>query len=295
MTCARIIATLHAAMIACILGGAAPAAAADEMSKEACVEAHSQGQDAREQGKLSLARKLFLTCAQSSCPALVQSDCARFADELERYQPSLSFAARDGRGNDLPDTSVYLDEALIATRLDDGRPREVDPGRHVVRFSHGGRDQVVAIVVGSGEKGRTIVGTFDLGPAAPASGASSEPSTASAPRRRRSLGPRLMLGAAAAVTATGIVLAVTGLVRVPSNCSLSSHDCAAPPGDKSLDEASKAVRLSNVGWSIGGIGAAALAGGLMWYAKDAKGERRERIVAPWFAPSAAGAQLRGRL
>ena len=38
-------------------------------SKEECLDAHSKGQDAKEQGKISLARKLFLTCAQTSCPA----------------------------------------------------------------------------------------------------------------------------------------------------------------------------------------------------------------------------------
>src|SRR5690606_26319916 len=91
-------------------------ALADEASKEQCLESHSRGQDAKQQGKVTLARKLFMTCAQASCPSLVQSDCARFADELERVQPSLSFAARDGRGNDLPDTTVYVDGGLVLTR-----------------------------------------------------------------------------------------------------------------------------------------------------------------------------------
>ena len=40
-----------------------------EISKETCLESHSRAQDAKEQGKLSLARKLFMTCAQSACPS----------------------------------------------------------------------------------------------------------------------------------------------------------------------------------------------------------------------------------
>src|SRR5262245_47824425 len=92
------------------------AARADEVSKEVCIDSHSKGQDARQQGKMSLARRLFMTCAQSACPALVQDDCARYADELDRLQPVLSFAARDAAGNDLPDTAVYIDEELLMTR-----------------------------------------------------------------------------------------------------------------------------------------------------------------------------------
>ena len=104
--------------IALAIAALSAPALADSMSKEQCLDAHSRGQDARDQGKISLARKLFLSCAQSSCPGAVQSDCARFADELTRMQPSITFVARDGAGADLPDTTVYVDGALIVTRLD---------------------------------------------------------------------------------------------------------------------------------------------------------------------------------
>ena len=134
---------------------------AGDLSKEECLDAHSNGQDAKEQGKISLARKLFLTCAQSSCPSLVQGDCARFADDLSRMQPTISFAARDSAGADLPDTTVYIDDVLVVTRLDDGKPHDVDPGKHVMKFTNGGHDQVVTVVIGAGEKGRTVVGTFE--------------------------------------------------------------------------------------------------------------------------------------
>ena len=82
-------------------------ALAEPLSKEACIDAHSRGQDAREQGRLTLARKLFLSCAQSSCPVAVQTDCARFADDLTSLQPTVNFVARDAAGNDLPNTTVY--------------------------------------------------------------------------------------------------------------------------------------------------------------------------------------------
>src|SRR5512146_1522989 len=130
-----------------------------QLSKESCVDAHSRGQDAREQGKISLARKLFLTCAQGSCPSAVQNDCAKFADDLTNLQPTIVFVARDGNGNDLPETTVYVDGALVLTTLD-GKPHDVDPGNHIVKFENGGKDQVVTVVIGSGEKGRTVAAKF---------------------------------------------------------------------------------------------------------------------------------------
>ncbi len=94
----------HVLAMALVLVGASSAFAGD-LTKEECVDAHSKGQDAKEQGKLSLARKLFLTCAQTSCPSVVQGDCARFADDLSRMQPSMTFAARDGSGYGVMKTS----------------------------------------------------------------------------------------------------------------------------------------------------------------------------------------------
>jgi hypothetical protein len=277
--------------------GAGSLAAAEDMSKEACLEAHGRGQDAREQGKLSLARTLFVSCAQAGCPALVQSDCARLADELQRFQPWLSFAARDSQGNDLPDAIVYVDDVLVATRLADGRPYDVDPGKHVVRFLHGGRERVVTIVVGSGEKGRTVLGTFET-----TTSASSEPQrperARDAPARKtHARGARTLIATSVAVIAGGAALGIVGLTRLPSNCTLSKHECAAPPGDVSFEDAAKAVKLANAGWGLAGVGAAGLTVGLIWFLKSGKveSEGRNGQVTVWALPEGAGLSLRGRM
>src|SRR5215468_1595680 len=80
------------------------AAQAAPPTKDECVDAHSKGQDARDNGQFSQAGRLFLVCAQSACPEVVRNDCARFADELERLQSTVTFAARDEAQNDLLDT-----------------------------------------------------------------------------------------------------------------------------------------------------------------------------------------------
>ena len=274
--------------------------AAGEVSKEACLTAHSRGQDAHEQSKLSLARKLFLTCAQAGCPALVRDDCARAVDDLARMLPTLSFAARDRSGADLPDTAVYVDELLTATRLDDGKPYEVDPGKHVIKFVHGGTDHVVTIVVGAGEKGRSVVATFggaersprDAGPL----GVSRTPVTAGdRPARVSTRDPAPSRGGAKVVMALGGIIAVgggaigvIGLAKVPSRCSFSTHECAASPGDPVFGQAGSAVRITNVGLLTAAIGLTALTGGIVWYLTAEPRKKERRVVAPWITPEAGG-------
>jgi hypothetical protein len=287
-------------LAAALLAASASTAIAGGMSKEDCIDAHSRGQDAREQGKISLARKLFLTCAQSTCPALVQGDCAKYADDLTQQQPSLTFAARDANGNDLPDTTVYVDDTLIVTRLDDGKPHDADPGKHVVKFSNGGRDQVVTVILNAGEKGRTVVGTFPAAPgapggASPAGGCAAQVAKAG-PEVHHPMGAKVVTGLGAVGVVAGTALYFIGGSRVPSNCSTSSHQCIGPANDPSLKTASDAVHTSNLGMVIGGIGGAALVGGLVWYFKgESKDEAPHVVAAPWVSPNGAGFAVTGPL
>jgi hypothetical protein len=278
-------------LISLVIIGAAPIAAAD-LTKEECVEAHSKGQDAREQGKLSLARKLFMTCAQPVCPALVQGDCARFADDLGWSQPSLTFAARDAAGNDLPDTTVYVDDILVVTRLDDGRPHDVDPGKHIVRFTNGGHEQTVTVVVGAGEKGRPIVASFGGGKA----GAGGAPPEHKEPMVKHPTGARFLIIGGTAGAVGGLTLGIIGLARMPAGCSLSSHQCSAAPGDPVFGNASGAARMVNYGWVLGSAGIAALAGGIVWYTRGSETVKESNtVVSPWFGPGSAGLAVAGAL
>ncbi len=270
-------------------------ALADDQPKEACIDAHSRGQDAREQGRISLARKLFLSCAQSTCPALVQGDCARFADDLTRMQPTLSFVARDGGGADLPDTTVYIDGALVVTRLDDGKAHDVDPGPHTIKFIHDGKDQVQTLVVGAGEKGRTVSATFGT-VLLPSPGGAAKLQARRGPLTTHPLGAKVVIGFGAAMVLGGGTLGIYGLTRVPSNCSISTHQCAAPPGDPSFADASSAIGLSNIGWVVSAVGVVAIAGGVAWYVGGKHTETETSVVAaPWVTPDAAGFAVMGHL
>ena len=264
-------------------------------SKDECVEAHGRGQDQREKGQLVRARQTFMSCAQSSCPNLIQGDCARFGEELSRLVPSVSFGARDARGGDLAATSVYVDDALVATRLDDGRSFDLDPGKHVVRFVHDGGETTLKVVLSQGDRGRSVVATFadvNAGPG-PVKEAPAAPSAPSRP-----VLPLVVAGVGAVALVTGGVMMAVGLHQVPSGCSVSSKECAAPPGDPSFAAASQGVSFANVGLGIGLGGAVAMVSGLVWYvAQPAQAPRiqtgRRGVLQPWIGRGAGGLAMSG--
>jgi hypothetical protein len=249
-------------------------------TKEECVDAHGRGQDQREAGHLSLARDSFAVCSQPACPALVQSDCAQFSEELARLSPSVTFAARDQHDDDLPETEVYVDGALIAHRLDEGRTYDIDPGKHAVRFVDGNRSVLLNVVVSEGEHGRNLIAKFvdPSEPPQPAATSSAIRYTASpvADREpRRAVFPLVVAVAGGAALTTGAVLMGLGLGKVPRNCSLGSHECIAAPGDAAFQNAHDGVALATTGLAVAITGAVIGIGGLVWYfAETPKFERR---------------------
>jgi hypothetical protein len=285
----------------------ASAAKAAPPTKDECVDSFGKGQDAREAGQLSQAGKLFLSCAQPACPALVQSECARAADDIARLQPSVTFAARDSAQSDLPDTAVFVDSAPVAARLGDGKAHEVDPGRHEVRFVHAGKEVTLTVVVNQGEKGRGVVGVFPA-PAAAAPAASTSTSAAPAPAAaldapvmKRSSGPLVLVGLGAAAMIAGGVLVGVGLTKIPAGCSLTTNQCAAPPKDPVFAEASRGVTMANLGAVLGGAGGAAFVGSLIWYfaqtphAAERAPSTASRSLTPWIGPGGAGLAFSGAL
>ncbi len=284
------------------------AAKAAPPTREECVDSFGKGQDAREAGQLSQAGKLFLACAQPACPALVQSDCARFADEIARLQPSVTFAARDGAQNDLPETSVFVDGTQVTARLGDGKAHEVDPGRHEVRFVHAGKEVTVTVVVNQGEKGRGVVGLYPAPPGStPAPAAPPAPIVMTpilpapardVPEMKRSSGPLVLVGLGAAAMVGGGVLVGVGLSKVPATCSLSTNQCAAPPKDPVFGQAASGVSMANLGGIIGGVGGATFVGSLIWYfaqTPHATSSTASRSLVPWVGPGGAGLSLSGAL
>ena len=264
-------------------------------AKDECVDAHGRGQDARGKGQLTRARQLFLACAQSSCPSLIQGDCARFGEDIERLLPTVSFVARDSRSVDLPNTSVYVDDVLLTSRLDDGRIFEVDPGKHVIRFAHDGKETTLKVVLNQGEKGRVLAASFASAstPAPPTTATSTSTSTSTTPAPpapSRSIFPLVVAGFGGAALVTGGVLFALGINKVPANCSVASKDCAAPPGDAAFNDAHNGMSMANVGAGVAIGGAVVLLTGLVLYltSRPTATTTTGQLVQPWATRGASG-------
>ena len=120
----------------------ATAAAQDELStKRACAASYEQAQRLRQDGKLLEAREEAVQCAQSTCPALLTSDCARWVDELDQALPSVIVDARDEAGKELPGLRVILDGRELPQQRS-GLAFSLNPGPHRFRFQAAGHAPV---------------------------------------------------------------------------------------------------------------------------------------------------------
>ncbi len=146
--------TLAAVSLASAALGAARGARADDVAE--CVSAAEEGQSLRSAHLLRAARMRLLACSQTTCPAVVRSDCAGWLAEVEKLLPTVVLEARDANGADLVDVQVFVDDQLLTDRLD-GLSVAVDPGIHQFRFERPGVPAVLQqAVIREGEKGRTI-------------------------------------------------------------------------------------------------------------------------------------------
>jgi hypothetical protein len=137
-----------------LVGAMALASAPASADDAACIAASEGSLALRQQGKLHEALKQLATCAQSSCPGEVATECARRIDDIKGAMPTLILTAKDGSGNDLYDVKVSMDGAPLETTLD-GRPVGIDPGEHVFVFELAGQPPVEKrLVLREGEHDR---------------------------------------------------------------------------------------------------------------------------------------------
>jgi hypothetical protein len=129
----------------------------------ACIAAHTNGQELRTQKRLVDARAQFLACAVNECPELVRKDCTQFLAEVTASTPTLVLAAIENGQQDLTGVSVDLDGEPLMSALD-GSAVPVDPGEHRLTFrTADGRVNEYRIVARENEKGRRVVAQFTSG------------------------------------------------------------------------------------------------------------------------------------
>lgn len=141
-----------AAFAAATLFAGGPAHAADD--RETCASAADQAQQLRDEGKYRRAREQMLICARDVCPAPIKRDCLEWLSSLEQVAPTIVISAKDGN-SDVTDVKVSMDGTSITERLD-GKPFPVDLGEHVIKFEYQGKQKEEKVLIGAGQKVRTI-------------------------------------------------------------------------------------------------------------------------------------------
>ncbi|HWP07689.1 MAG TPA: hypothetical protein VNN72_18185 [Polyangiaceae bacterium] len=176
-TPARLLSFFFAAAI--VLVG--PPALAEDM-KLKCIQANTDAQSLRREGKLSAAREQLRMCSESKCPSLVSADCIKRLDELENAQPTVIFDVFDASGHELNEVTVTVDGRNLLDRLG-GTAVAVDLGEHVVTFAVEGRPAVTQkLTFREGEKSRHVrVAVADAPGSAAAVAPAAEPAASQEP------------------------------------------------------------------------------------------------------------------
>ena len=302
-----------------LLGSSAPVALA-ETPKEACLASADQGQSLRDDGKYSLAREQFQTCARPECPKLVHDQCTEWLRQLDDSTPTVVFAAKDDQGGDASSARVLVDGRPVPTGID-GKPVSLDPGAHDIRFERDTPSQSVAlhVVLRTGEKNREIAGQFpaaEVTPSvaeSPGPGASNPPQTPplSDERRHASNSGRnavsiSLLGAGVVGIGLGAFFGVksqsdksdaAGLRQqvMPNQCQAPSASPICQQLSDKVDAQNRDALVSDVLYVAGGVFAAgAVATFFLWpSAGSAAHAATTSWVAPFIEPTRAGVRVGG--
>jgi hypothetical protein len=226
---------------------------------DACVDAAEQAQRLRRDGKLRGARERLMTCSQAQCVSAVRADCTKWRADLEAMMPSVVIRAVDGEGADLADVRVYVDDELIAARLD-GNDLPVDPGEHEFRFVRERSAPVQQrVLVRQGEQRRILSVVFPepVHPPAPPLVARSG---AQGDFHIEAAWPITVLGVGLGALAVASTLWISGAIdhaSMASSCA-PTHTCLP-------SEVDSAHRTLVIGDVVGGagLGLLAIGGGLL--------------------------------
>jgi hypothetical protein len=226
----------------------------------ACVEAVERGQSLRDKVKLIEAKAAFLACASSSCPEIIQRDCAQWVAELEPRIPTVILTASDASGRELVYARVTVDGEPFVDRLD-GIARAINPGIHTLRIEpKDGVPLEQLVVIREAEKYQNP--HFMLSPSpvakpapAPSTGASEAahvhdavgPSSVTAAPSAWRTGAVASISVAAVAAASFTGFAIAGTVDVNNLRSSCSPHC--PPS--SVDAAGHYLQAADVSLAVG--------------------------------------------
>jgi hypothetical protein len=275
---------------------AASARTAAASPKEVCIAAATDGQRTRDDGRWLEAKEQFLTCAAATCPGLVRAECARWLSDLDAKIPSVVLGAKDASGVDLTAVRVLLDGKPYVNALD-GRPRQLDPGAHRLRFvGEGDLAANVDVVIRAGESARVVVAVLEpesgisgarattaAPPASMSSASSSPPSTRDSSAPRSSYAAPMWILGGLAVTSAGAATALVVYAH-DENDALSSS-CSPRCTDARTSELRTSLAFANVA----AVATLLSLGGLTYLIVKSATAPTTIAVVPSLSPQGAGA------
>jgi hypothetical protein len=234
-----------------LLGAALVPSLAMADDKAACLEAAAKGQRLRGSHQLVEAREQMRACAAAQCPAVVQTDCARWLDEVEAALPTVVLAARGGTGVDLFDVKVTVDGKLVASKLD-GEGAPMNAGPHTFHFEGADGTSVdQQVMIKEGEKNQVVSVVLGSIPAA-VPGPAGLPETVPGAERATSSPWKTVGWVVGGVGVAGLAVGtVFGLVAIGDKNAAHCADNLCDPGKASGIKS--AALVSDIGWISGGV------------------------------------------
>lgn len=237
-------------------------ARADEMAQQ-CANSYETAQRERGRGAFLEATQAAQACSQIECNALIVQECIKLLEQFKSETPTLVFAARNGRGEEIAAVRVEIDGKLATERID-GLPIAVNPGIHAFRFTAEGEAPVeIKHTARVGDKNRLV--EVQIGkpvavapsPAAPAP-APLAPVPVPASRASKPVPVATWL-----LGGVGIVgLGVFGYMRLKASSDYNdlSNSCSPHCNPDDVDKVHTKYQFSYVGLGVGiaGLGSAAL-------------------------------------
>lgn len=217
-------------------------ARADE--REQCANAADQAQQLRDEGKYRRAREQLLICGRDVCPAPIKRDCLEWLTQVESTAPTVVFGAKEGT-KDLSEVKVYVDGAVVAERLD-GRPIQMDLGKHSIKFEYQGQTKEEDVVIGAGQKNRNLSTTFG-GPAPQSTGATSPPGGDA--NGGGSLVPALVVGGIGVVALGSFT--IFGLGGKSDVDDLEKENCKPHCSQDRVDKARTKLIIADISLGVG--------------------------------------------
>jgi hypothetical protein len=270
-----------------------------EAAPSACLQAHTDAQVLRNEGKLVAAREQLLRCAQRDCPAVVIDDSAGWLPGVESSIPTAVFAISDPDGHDIVEAKVSDDTGRVLSERSDGRGVVLDPGvytLHVEAPSYVRSTQ--RLVVRESEKNRIVRITLQPSAASsPAQVARTVADSSSTSGWKPIPAASWILGGTA--LASGIVFGVSGLLYLSAKSDIEQKRCG--PGDTSCeserrDIASRGKTYTTIDQISGPLAAASLLAAVIVYAATPAPERPSTARLHWQAgasPHALRVQVSG--